>query len=281
VDKIENEAKYLTYKGHIVFGKQSMPYFDRMPKEYSENEACFVFVNRGEVSVRAPEEYFDLNEKSGVLAKCLNYYFETKQKNRAAEEDIEVIAVLLYPGILEQLFDFELSSSVHSINYDIKQVVINELLENFKRSISLLIDNPELADEKIIEAKLKEFVLLMTKSQDIPDQYEFLSNLFSPVNISFKSVINQNLYTNLSLDELARLCHMSASSFKRKFNAVYNESPQKYISRMKIEKSAHLLKAKNLRVADIAYDVGFESVSTFNRNFLNTYGKSPSEYRLS
>ena len=148
VEKIKNEAKYLTYKGHIVFGKQSMPYFRRMPKEYSENEACFVFINRGEVSVRAPEEYIDLNEKSGVLAKCLNYYFETKQENRVADDHIEVIAVLLYPGILEQLFDFELATSVHSTNYDIKQVVINELLENFKRSVSLLIENPELADEK-------------------------------------------------------------------------------------------------------------------------------------
>ena len=278
---METNSKYLTYKGQIVFGKQSMPYFDRMPKEYSENEACFVFINRGEVSVRAPQEYIYLNEGSGVLAKCLNYYFETKRKHRTPDEDIEVIAVLLYPGIIEQLFDFDLASSVHSINYDIKQVVINELLENFKRSVSLLIDNPELADEKIIEAKLREFVLLMTKSQDIPDQYEFLSNLFSPIHISFKKVITQNLYANLSLDELARLCHMSTSSFKSKFDAVYHESPKKYISRKKIERAAHLLKSQNLRVADIAYDVGFESVATFNRNFSNIYGKSPSEYRLS
>ena len=278
---MEPEAKYLTYKGHIVFGKQSMPYFDRMPKEYSENEACFVFINRGEVSVRAPENYLDLNQNSGILAKCLNYYFETKQKNRTADEDIEVIAVLLYPGILEQLFEFDLAASVHSINYDIQQVVINELLDNFKRSVSLLIDHPELADEKIIEAKLKEFVLLMTKSQDISDQYEFLSNLFSPVNISFKTVITQNLYANLSIDELARLSHMSTSSFKRKFREVYDEPPKKYISRKKIEKAAQLLQSQKLRIFDIAYDVGFESVATFNRNFTNTYGKSPSEYRLS
>ena len=46
-------GKYLKYKGRIVFGKQSMPYFDRIPKEYFEDEACFVFVNKGEVSVRS------------------------------------------------------------------------------------------------------------------------------------------------------------------------------------------------------------------------------------
>ena len=71
------EEKYLKYKGRIVFGKQSMPYFDRMPKEYFEDEACFVFVNKGEISIRSQNDYMDLNKNHAILAKCLNYYFET------------------------------------------------------------------------------------------------------------------------------------------------------------------------------------------------------------
>jgi len=42
-----------------------------------------------------------------------------------------------------------------------------------------------------------------------------------------------------------------------------------------------LLKDKNNRISDIAYDVGYESLSTFNRTFKAQYGKSPSAYRLS
>jgi len=278
---MENEAKYLTYKGKLVFGKQSMSHFNRMPKEYSENEACFVFVNRGKVSVRAPEAFLNLDVKSGVLAKCLNYFFETDRHQPENDLGIEVVAIVLYPSIMDQLLDFDISLAIHNVNYDIKQVVIDELLENYKQSISLLIDHPELADEKIIEAKIKEFILLMTKSQDIKDQGQFLSNLFSPVNISFKNTIQQNLYANLSVDEIAKLCHLSTSSFKRKFKDTYAESPQKYICRKKIEKAAQLLKVKGLRISDIAYDVGFESVATFNRNFSKRFGKSPSEYRLS
>jgi len=279
---MENGAKYLKYKGKIVFGKQSMPYFDRIPKEYSENEACFVFVNRGEISIRAPQDYIDLDVKSGVLAKCLNYFFEAdKSKQDVYNEGVEVIAILLYPSVIEQLLDIDLSLTSQHINYDIKQVVIDELLENFKQSISILLDNPELADDKIIEAKLKEFIMLMIKSQDINNQADFLSNLFSPLNISFRATVQQNLYANLSQDELAKLCHMSTSSFKRKFNEVFNESPQKYITRKKINKAAQLLRLNKLRISDIAYEVGFESVATFNRNFRTIFGKSPSEYRLS
>ncbi len=144
-----------------------------------------------------------------------------------------------------------------------------------------MLDNPELADESIIKTKLKEFVLLIAKSQGAPSQLDFLAALFKPLDIELKTTIQHNLYSNLSVDELARLCHLSTSSFKRKFKDAFNSSPKKYISQKKVEKAAALLKADRSRVSDIAYDVGFDSLATFSRNFTATYGLSPSEYRLS
>lgn len=275
------EEKYLKYKERIVFGKQSMPYFDRVPKKYFEDEACFIFVNQGKFSVRAQNDYMDLNSENGILAKCLNYYFETREDQKQAGEGIEVIAVILYPALVEELFEFDLSKSDFSFNYNIKKVEIDRLLANYRESISILLDNPELADESIIKTKLKEFVLLMAKAQEAPSQLDFLAAMFKPLDIDFKSTILQNLYSNLSMDELARLCHLSTSSFKRKFQESFNSSPKKYISQKKVEKAASLLKKANLRVSDIAYDVGFDSLATFNRNFSAAYGKSPTEYRLS
>jgi len=278
---MKHEEKYLKYKDRIVFGKQSMPYFDRMPKEYFEDEACFVFVNEGEVSVRAQNNYLDINKKQAILAKCLNYFFETSESQRKSGDFVEVIAVILYPALVEEIFEFDLSRSDFTFDFNIKQVEVDRLLANFKESINILLDNPELADESIIKTKLKEFVLLMAKSQDAPSQLDFLAALFKPLDIEFKSTIQHNLYANLSVDELARLCHLSTSSFKRKFREAFNASPKKYISQKKVEKAAALLKADRSRVSDIAYDVGFDSLATFNRNFTTIYGKSPSEYRLS
>ena len=275
------EEKHIKYKGRIVFGKQSMPYFDRMPKEYFEDEACFVFVNEGEVSVRSQTKYMNLDSNNAILAKCLNYFFETNIKQKENGDGIEVIAVILHPTQVEQLFEFDLSQSDYSMNYNIKQIEVDRLLANFKESINILLDSPELADERMIETKLKEFVLLMTKSQNAPSQLDFLSALFKPLDIEFKSTIQHNIYSNLSLDELARLCHLSTSSFKRKFNEVFKTSPKKYISQKKIEKAAALLKSDKLRISDVAYNVGFDSLATFNRNFTAAFGKSPSEYRLS
>ena len=178
------------------------------------------------------------------------------------------------------MFEFDLSASNYLLDFNIKQIQVNRLLDNYRESINILLENPDLADESMIKTKLKEFILLISKLQGAPSQLDFLAALFKPNEVAFKSTIQHNLYANLSLDELAALCHLSISSFKRKFKIVFNESPKKYISRKKVEKAAALLKTSDLRISDIAYDVGFDSLATFNRNFSNIYGKSPSGFRL-
>ena len=257
-----------------------MPHFDRIPKEYANNEACFVFVNEGSVSIRSPEKYVNLDKRTGVLAKCLNYFFELSENQKAESDYVEVVAVLLYPEVIRELFEFEVVKTNYTFDQNIEAVLLNTLLDNFRQSISILIDNPNIADEALIRTKLKEFILLMSKSQNAPSEVDFLAALFKPANIDFKNAIRQNLYANLSIDELAALTHLSTSSFKRKFKDVFEDSPHKYIAKKKVERALELLQDSELRISDVAYDVGFDSITTFNRNFSSITGKSPSDYRI-
>jgi AraC family transcriptional regulator, exoenzyme S synthesis regulatory protein ExsA len=277
---LKYEEKVLKYRDYIVFGKLSMPYFNRIPKHYMENEACFVYVNKGDISVRSQSDYIDLDNKHALLAKCLNYFFETKRENRNKKEEVIVTGVMLYPSLLEEIFEFEITDYNYSVDYNLKRIEVDRLLENFRESINILIDNPELADDMIVKTKLKEFILLLSKTQNAPSQYDFIAALFKPNDIEFKSTVQHNLYSSLSIDELASLCHLSTSSFKRKFKETFEESPGKYIVKKKVEKAATLLKSRDLRISDIAYSTGFDSLATFNRNFSSIYGKSPTEYRL-
>ena len=145
---------------------------------------------------------------------------------------------------------------------------------------SLIKDNPELADEHLVQNKLREFVILMTKTVKAPSEGDFLASMFKPNFAKFEEVIKHNLYADLALDEFAALCHMSLSTFKRKFKEIYHESPAKYITKMKIKKAAEALANKDLRISDIAYDLGYDSLTTFNRAFKDQMGKSPTEYRM-
>jgi AraC-like DNA-binding protein len=272
--------KMLMYKGRVVFGKQRLPDFNRHHEDHMADEACFMFVNEGSLKLRAPNNTIELSKEHGVLAKCMNYYLERDQMHKQSSKEVEMMAVLLYPEIMEEIFDFNLSHTSHFSKEDVRQVKVDNLLIHFREGIKLLLDSPEIATEEIIRTKLKEFVLLMTQHYSLKSEIDFLAGLFSPINLSFKETVKSNLYANLSTDELAHLCHMSVSSFKRKFKETFDETPKKYITRKKLDKAAELLHSEAIRVSDVAYDVGFESIATFNRNFTRQYGLSPSEYRL-
>lgn len=275
------QHKVLKYKGQVIFDKQITPHPQRVLKPFINKEACFLFVNEGEFSVRTPSEFISFKKGGGLLAKCFNFFFETNRAQRANDDSVEIITVLLHPEIVEELFQFDLSHSSHTVNYNVKQIQIDKLLNNFKESINVLLDNPELADEAIIKNKLKEFILLLSKTQNASSHLDFLSAIFKTNSIEFKATVNNNLYSTLSVDEFAKLCGMSVSSFKRKFTEVYNESPRKYFEKMKLLRASEMLTSNDLRISDIAYDCGFETISTFNRSFKTHFRKSPTEYRMS
>lgn len=253
---------------------------DRNLKPFHENEACFMFVNKGDFSVRTPDHLHSLKAGQGLLAKCFNFFVETTEAQRENTNSLELIGVYLYPSIIEELLDIDLSVSDHTVDYNAKKMQVDGLLNHWKDGINLLLDNPDLADEAIIRTKLKEFILLICKKENARSHLDFLSGMFKVNQTEFTATIDNNLYSNLSVDEFAVLCGMSLSSFKRKFTQVYKESPKKYIAKKKIEKASKLLKTESLRISDVAYDVGFETLSTFNRTFKSVVGKSPTEYRL-
>ena len=107
-----------------------------------------------------------------------------------------------------------------------------------------------------------------------------LVSFFKPNFMQFEQVIQLNIYSNLSVTELASICNMSLSSFKRKFAELYTISPIKYFMKIKIENACELLKDSNNSISNIASEVGFYSVTTFNRAFKSRLGKSPSEFRM-
>ncbi len=272
-----HEEKVLTYKGEVVFHKVALTAPKRQLKPFKENEACFTFVNKGKFRIRSPEDLISFEKGKALLAKCSNFFIETTGTPDLRAMDI--IGVYLFPKMIEEVLDIDLSTSTHRVNYNMTQLPVDLLLENFMQSIEVLMDHPELADESMVKTKLREFLLLLSKTQSA-SQSDFLAALFKTNAVEFKSTISNNLYANLTVEELAQLCGMSTSSFKRRFTETYRESPQKYISKKKVEKAAEMLRNGTNRISEIAYDVGFETVSTFNRLFKAQYGQSPSAYRM-
>ncbi|MFI1773330.1 helix-turn-helix domain-containing protein [Thalassobellus citreus] len=268
------EYKKLTYQDKTVFSKIVMGAFDRIEKYFQKNEACFMFVNNGDMILRTPEQTIHIKDGDGLFAKCGNYFFE-----KQSSEKITLIAAYFYPEILKQIFSTDILSSDFTTKYDAKKVVIDKLLSDFKDNISYLLENPNVVDDTYLLTKLKEFIILLSKSENAPSVISFVASFYKPHEYDFKSIIEKNKFSDLSLNELATLCNMSLASFKRKFKEFYNTTPKQYLVTEKIKKASQLLKIKEKRIVEVAYDCGFESITAFNRNFKKITNQTPTEYR--
>jgi len=96
-----------------------------------------------------------------------------------------------------------------------------------------------------------------------------------------RNFIRENSSEQLSLGQVARAANTSANYFSEKFKEATGTNFVKYLARARYEKAMGLLCELDLRVSEIAFATGFQSLSQFNRVFKKLSGKSPTEYRAS
>lgn len=83
----------------------------------------------------------------------------------------------------------------------------------------------------------------------------------------------------IRIEELAQMCHISETHFRRSFSECMNMTPVEYINWVRIKTACDELKKTNDSIGDIAVRTGFTTLSTFNRNFQKVMGVSPHEWR--
>lgn len=277
------DFKSLKLGEKVIFEKIIMRAdFKRIPKLFSENEACFLFITKGAFLYRTPTNLLAFSEGDAMLSKCGNYFIEEVLVNHnSVQKTIAAVGAYFYPSIVKEFFKKDMVLDSFQNGFDTIKVNIEPLMKSFIESIDYLIENPSLADENLILNKLKELLLILSKSEKAVSINAFVTSLFVPSEYDFNEVVLQNQYSNLSLSELAHLCNLSLATFKRKFSKFYGVSPAKYFLAKRLDKSRHLLLIQSKSISDIAYECGFVSVSNFDRSFKKYFGKSPKDYRLS
>jgi AraC-like DNA-binding protein len=93
--------------------------------------------------------------------------------------------------------------------------------------------------------------------------------------------IGSHLGHDLSEAEMAHLCGRSPSAFSRLFRKHTGMSFVQYVNRLRIDYACHLLMSGAKSITDICFEVGFNNLSNFNRQFLAHKGMPPSRFRAS
>ena len=101
----------------------------------------------------------------------------------------------------------------------------------------------------------------------------------SPAITQARTYIRDHSDDSMSLAAVAQVVNMSATYFSEKFKEMTGINFVEYVARTRVEKARNLLLNPNRRVSEVAFEVGFQSLSQFNRAFKKVVGEAPRDYR--
>lgn len=146
---------------------------------------------------------------------------------------------------------------------------------HFINSIQQIYGLNQTISQKILELKFEEIMLYLADKYGQSFFVYLHSLLINERELSFKMVIEKNLYTSLNIEEVAFLCNMSLSTFKRKFTQLYQEFPGKWFQLKRLNKAKKILLNNEATPSEIYMDYGYDSLSNFSTAFKNQFGYSP------
>jgi YesN/AraC family two-component response regulator len=180
---------------------------------------------------------------------------KTSTSDIAAAYNIGIDAYLTKPFNLEQL-----------------RAVVNNLLrkreELVRQLAGITIQNETVAEEKSIDENQGKN---QTVNINIPSKDDaFIHDLVSYIEMNYKS--------DLSVDQLADHFHMSRTVFYNKMKSLTGQSPLEFIRQIRLKIADQLLR-KGFNVSEVSYEIGYQDVKYFSKQFRQQFGYSPSQVK--
>ncbi|MEH2274068.1 MAG: AraC family transcriptional regulator [Nostoc sp.] len=211
-------------------------------------------------------------------------HFNPKQRTQC-------IGIYWYPELL-----YSLQGSFDQLPTLLRQLIENPIKERFHQPLGATTPAMRLVLKQILqcpfreklrlmylEAKVLELLTLQIAQWGENNQVLGRSLCFRPNEIErlhhAKAILNQTLHNPPSLLNLAKEIGLNDFKLKRGFREVFGTTVLGYVQSLRLEQAQRLLRDTNLTVAEIASQVGYESIGHFRYLFKRQFGITPREYR--
>lgn len=208
-----------------------------------------------------------------------------------ANQPKQCISIYWYPDLL----------SSFQRNFDELPALLQQLIENsakqrFHQPLGAITPAMRLVLQQILqcpfretlrhmylEGKVLELLALQIAQWGENNQVLRRSLCFRPDEIErlhhAKAILNQTLQNPPSLLNLAKQIGLNDFKLKRGFREVFGSTVLGYVQSLRLEQAQQLLIGTHLTIAEIAYQVGYESTSHFGYLFKRQFGMTPRDYR--
>ncbi len=235
------------------------------------------FLQIGEKQVHFANNSITVNEKQSVIIKSGNILM-TELLNK----DLVYFCKLFFfsqKNVEDFLlkhrnsFSFEINNKATEPPYFV--IINDDYIASFINSLASIQFLGSKFSENILSLKFEELMLYLANKYEANFIQYLYSLTSSSSNYSFRKIIETNLYTNLKLEEIAFLCNMSLSTFKRHFSNEYGVNPGKWFLKQRLLKAKEKLQIENVKPSEIYEDFGYKNLSNFSTAFKKEFGFSP------
>ncbi len=279
IDKSYNEnGLHETFLNEVKVFKTTS-YAPRQPLLY---DLCLILVLQGKKIGHLANNTLEYDFKNYlVVPSTLPFECET-----IASEEEPFICMLIS---IDKKVMYEL---VEAISKDDSKVSNDTTLGVFSDNVTTEIEDVVLKLLTVLESKEETKILGAQVLRElyyriaIGKNSQFLYKMFLKTKKEARilrtlNTIHHNFSEHLDIPTLARDEDMSVSSFHTYFKQVTSHTPLQYIKKIRLYKAKELIAKENYQVNDTAFEVGYENISQFSRDFKSYFGYPPKEAKPS
>ena len=151
----------------------------------------------------------------------------------------------------------------------------DENFEKFIQSVFPYFRSRAKLKNHFLRLKFQELLLHLLELDVSRQLSSILYSLHKGEKVDLSFLMNSYYLKPLTLNELARLSGRSLSVFKRDFQDEFKTSPALWLKNKRLDYADFLLRNSTKNVAEIATEIGYESVSHFIKTYKEKFGVTP------
>jgi AraC-like DNA-binding protein len=154
----------------------------------------------------------------------------------------------------------------------------DDFTKNYIASVLHMLQHDVLKTDEFRQLKLEELLLYLLHVN--PAKFHSLLPVAATdEEMLLRSAAEHNICNPVTVEDLAFLCNMSLSTFKRKFFKIYGTSPVQWLLKQRLQLAASLLNNPAEKPGIVFEKVGYGNHSSFSQAFKKQFGITPSEYQ--
>ena len=261
----------------LLFAEFKCPLDEKKSNIWWHNN-FFAHVLTGETVLKTPKEEYVLRSGDSAFAKRGSVITHSNIHENFCE--LLVFVPDNFIKTVAQKYQVSLPESVSDHADTVIRLTSDEVLLSYFQSLLTHFLQTTPPASSLLKLKFEELLLNILSNNSQQQLHGYFSELCKTSKPSIREIMELNFFSNLTLNEFARMCARSLSTFKREFTQVYNSTPGKWLMEKRLEYSYYLLETTDQTVDDICLESGFENQTHFSRVFKKKYGVSPGKLRL-